>query len=218
MLCEGACNGHPSVFWHAVHLHPSMLSSSSSGMPSWCLIYEPKYEVQAVSMRLVYAGCGPVGERLGRPAPRRASLSPAALYALESGFLQEPPPHAANQPRSMAASVNAYEQNSALGRTLPLPQAGTGEKLPHCAHVHAHKMVESCCLQDMSASAVNNPAARSYPVDLIGSVPQTFVTMSEGSYHRLQPSSQHTWWPYCGVNREDARNRCLVKVPAIGIL
>ena len=135
MLCEGACNGHPSVFWHAVHLRPSMLSSSGSGMPSWCLIYEPKHEVQAVSVRPVYADYGPVN-----PASRRTSLSPAALSALESYFLQESETHAAQQPRSTAASVD--EQNSALGRTLPLPQAGTGKKLPRSAPVYAHKIAE----------------------------------------------------------------------------
>ena len=140
MLWEGACNGHSSIFWHAVHLHPSRLSSSSSGMPSLCLIYEPKHEVQAVSMRPVSAGYGPAGTAPRYPPSSQPfSLSPAALSIIESWWLEDPPTHASQQPRSTAANVNAYEPNSALGQVLPPPQAGTSEKLPHYESVHAHK-------------------------------------------------------------------------------
>lgn len=91
-------------------------------------------------MRPVSAGYGPAGTAPRYPPlPHPGQVSPAALAAIGSSFLPEALTHAAHQPQSTAASVNAYERNSALGQVLPPPQAGTSEKLSHYELVHAHK-------------------------------------------------------------------------------
>ena len=74
------------------------------------------------------------------------------------------------------------------GQNLPLSHAGTGKKLTHYEPVHAQRLAaaRAAVLQGMimilvSASAVNNSVACSYPLNLTVAVPQTFLTISRGS-------------------------------------
>ena len=71
------------------------------------------------------------------------------------------------------------------GQNSPLSQAGTGKKLTHYEPVHAQRLAaaRAAVLQGVimilvSASAVNNSVACSYPLNLTVAVPQTFFTIS----------------------------------------